>query len=285
MIDLHSHILPGLDDGANNLEVSIEMARAYVAQGVTCVACTPHILPGLYQNSGPQIRLAVKEMQRHLDATGISLRLVCGADNHIVPNFVNLLQSGHLLSLADSRYVLVEPPHHLAPIRLENLFFDILAGSYIPILTHPERLAWIEKNYEKIRRLAERGVWMQITSGSLLGRFGKRARYWAERMLAEGLVHIMATDAHDTSHRPPDLLRGRLLAEKRVGARMAKDLVETHPMIVLSNATRNNCELQYDKAADGNGRRNGNYAENDNDRASGRFIERLRQYFSGHIIQ
>src|SRR5207249_9053040 len=99
------------------------MARASVADGVLVLACTPHILPGLYHNSGPQIRRATAELQQHLDRQGIPLRLVTGADNHIIPNFEAELRSGHLLSLADTRYVLVEPPHHVAPPRLADLLF------------------------------------------------------------------------------------------------------------------------------------------------------------------
>ena len=143
MIDLHCHILPGIDDGASDLSVSLSMARASVADGVSVLACTPHILPGVYHNSGPQIREATEQLQHALDHEGIALRLTTGADNHIVSGFLAGLRSGRLLSLADSRYVLVEPPHHVAPIRLEDLFFELLIAGYVPILTHPERLTWI----------------------------------------------------------------------------------------------------------------------------------------------
>lgn len=235
MIDLHSHILPAIDDGAPGLETSVAMARAYVDQGVACVACTPHILPGVYQNTGPQIRKAVSELQTHLDDAGIRLKLVTGADNHIVPDFVQALKNGRLLALADTAYVLVEPPHQVAPARLEDLFFSILLGGYVPVLTHPERLSWIERDYAMITRLAARGVWMQVTSGSLLGRFGQRPRYWAERMLEEGLVHILATDAHNMKGRPPDIDKGRVAAERIVGTAEAELLVVIRPEGALLN--------------------------------------------------
>ena len=255
------------------------MARIYVAQGVRCVACTPHILPGLYNNHGEQIRQATKELQQHVRAAGIPLHLVSGADNYIAPDFVSRLREGHLLALADTRYVLIEPPHQLAPIHLERLFFDILAAAYVPILTHPERLGWIESDYWRIRGLAARGVWMQITSGSLLGRFGKRARYWAERMLSEGLVHILATDAHDTSRRPPDLLKGRLSAEKYVGAQIAQSLVETHPMTVLSNKTPRDCIMPQSNRGWGKE----DYVKIHNDRHDVGLVKRLCQFFSGAV--
>ena len=235
MIDLHCHILPGLDDGAADLSVSTEMAKAFVADGVSVVACTSHILPGLYHNSGPQIRHATAQLQQHLDRQGIPLRLVTGADNHITPNFVAELDSGRLLSLADTRYVLVEPPHHIAPPRLEDLFFALLVAGYVPVLTHPERLTWIKSQYLLVQRLVHAGCWMQITAGSLTGAFGRNARYWAERMLNEGCVHLIATDAHDVNRRPPNLNRGRELAAKRVGEVEAQHLVVTRPEGVLRN--------------------------------------------------
>lgn len=235
MIDLHCHILPGIDDGASDLGVSLDIARASVADGVSVVACTPHILPGVYQNSGPQIRRAVTQLQEALDLESIPLRLVTGADNHMVAGFADGIQSGHLLSLADSRYVLVEPPHHVAPPRLEDFFFKLLVAGYVPVLTHPERLSWIKAHYAVIQRLAQAGVWMQITAGSLTGSFGRTALYWAQRMLDDRCVHILATDAHDLRRRPPILSKGRDLAAARVGADEAKHLVETRPAGVLAN--------------------------------------------------
>jgi protein-tyrosine phosphatase len=235
MIDLHCHLLPGIDDGARDLEMTLAMARAFVADGVTIVACTPHILPGLYHNTGPQISAAVANLQRMLAESGIPLNLVAGADNHIVQNFVGGLRTGHLLGLAGSRYVLVEPPHHVMPVRLDDLFFDLSVAGYVPILTHPERLTWIKGNYAVIERLAQKGVWMQITAGSLTGAFGRGPKYWAERMLDEGLVQIIATDAHDVQRRPPNLAEGRRLAATRVGEEEAWHLVYTRPRGVLDN--------------------------------------------------
>jgi protein-tyrosine phosphatase len=236
MIDLHSHILPGIDDGAPDLGVALEMARIAVANGVVVQACTPHIFPVLFDNSGPQIRRAADELQRHLDERGIPLRLVAGADVHVVPNMVKGLQTGEILSLADTRYVLVEPPHHVAPPRLEHFFFELLVAGYVPILTHPERLTWIEARYDTIVQLFRAGVWMQVTAGALTGAFGRRPRYWAERMLSEALVHILASDAHGARRRPPDLAEGRAAAAKWLGEEEAEQLVSLRPRAILENA-------------------------------------------------
>jgi protein-tyrosine phosphatase len=237
VIDLHCHILPGIDDGAKDVAISLAMARASVEQGVTVVACTPHILPGLYHNSGPAIRQATQELQGVLEREGIPLQLVTGADAHMTPDFAAQIRSGHLLSLADSRYVLVEPPHHTAPPQLEDFFFNLVVAGYVPILTHPERLSWVPARYEMIKRLVQGGVWMQITAGSFAGAFGRNALYWAERMLDDGYVHLVASDAHDAERRPPDLAAGREFVAKRVGAAEAQCVVVTRPMGILKDQT------------------------------------------------
>lgn len=207
----------------------------FVADGVSHVACTPHILPGLYQNSGPQIRGAVQALQAELDRAGIALTLVPGCDAHMVPDFIAGLRSGRLLALNDTRYVLVEPPHHVAPQKFEDFFFSLLMAGYVPILTHPERLSWVGSQYAAIQRMVRSGVWMQITAGSLTGAFGRTAKSLAERMLKDGCVHVIATDAHDTIRRPPILSAGRDLAAKFVGDAEAWHLVETRPRGVLEN--------------------------------------------------
>lgn len=211
------------------------MARAFVDQHVQVVACTPHILPGLYYNSGPAIRQAVVGLQDRLDAEAIPLRLVAGADAHMCPDFIAGLRDGRLLTIGDSRYVLVEPPHHTAPPQLEDFFFKLAVAGYVPVLTHPERLSWVPGRYEAIKRLVGAGVWMQITAGSFIGAFGRNALYWAERMLAEGFVHIIATDAHDAQRRPPDLARAREAVAKRVGDEEAQHLVLTRPSGILND--------------------------------------------------
>jgi protein-tyrosine phosphatase len=163
------------------------------------------------------------------------LQLVTGADVHMAPNFVAGLRSGELLSLADSRYVLVEPPHNVAPPQLEEFFFNLVTSGYVPILTHPERLSWIRSRYDTIKKLVQTGAWMQLTAGSFTGAFGRTALYWAERLLDEGCVHLIASDAHDCERRPPDLALGRESVEKRIGAQEAHNLVFTRPMGILKD--------------------------------------------------
>lgn len=235
MIDLHSHILPGVDDGAQSLEEALAIGRMAESDGIEVMACTPHFMPGVYDNEALDVRARIKHLNDVFEQEGLHLALVVGADAHVRPDFVECLKQGKILTLHDSRYVLVEPPHHVLPQRLEDLMFNIAVAGYVPILTHPERLKWIEQGYDTVKRLARAGVWMQITAGSLAGRFGKRPRYWAERMLSEGLVSILATDTHNTRSRPPLLAEAHAVAKDRVGAAEADHMVLTRPAIILEN--------------------------------------------------
>lgn len=236
MIDLHCHILPGIDDGAPDLETALAMARRAVEDGIRVTACTPHIMPGYYENTGPGIRQAVAALQAELDSRDIPLRLTTGADVHLVPALVPGLTSGEMLTLGDSRYFLFEPPHNVAPPRMADSVFDVMSAGYHPVITHPERLRWIEDHYPLMRQLAGAGAWMQLTAGSVTGRFGKRALYWSERMLDEGLVHILATDAHNMRGRSPVLSEAVEAVGRRLGEAAALDMVVTRPQAVLDDA-------------------------------------------------
>jgi protein-tyrosine phosphatase len=236
LIDLHCHLLPGIDDGAKDLKMSLAMARMASSEGISTIACTPHILPGVYNNAGPAIRRAVARLRENISEAGIPIRLVTGADVHIAPDLGVQLSDGRALTLNDSRYLLFEPPHHLLPPRLEDLIFGLQAAGYVPILTHPERLSWIEGHYNLIKRLVYNSVLMQITAGSLMGQFGRRPRYWAERMLDDGLCHLLATDAHNTEQRAPRMAEARELVVQRLGEEEeATNLVLRRPHGILND--------------------------------------------------
>lgn len=234
MIDLHCHLLPGIDDGAPDEETALAMARIAVGDGITFTACTPHISE-FYGNNTVLIRQRVGELQAKLDGEGIALRLTSGADAHLNPGLLDRLKAGTTPTLNGGRYFLLEPPHHVAPPGFEESVLSFIASGYVPVITHPERLSWINTHYEVFKQLALRGAWMQITAGSLTGRFGDGAEYWGERMLDEGLVHILATDAHRARQRAPLLAEGRQAAEKYVGKDEAHRLVFERPRGILDD--------------------------------------------------
>lgn len=236
MLDLHCHLLPGIDDGPPDLETSLAMARMAADDGIRVAACTPHIYPGLYENTATGIRTAITALQRELDERDIRLHLVQGADVHLQPDLVDSIHADRVPTLAGSRYLLLEPPHHVAPPRFEESLFQLQTAGFVPVITHPERLTWIDDHFAMFQRACHAGIWMQITAGSLTGRFGRQARYWGERLLDEGMVHILATDAHDILQRPPLLAEGREAALRRVGAQEAGHLVFTRPQGIVDDA-------------------------------------------------
>ena len=228
-------MLPGVDDGARDLAEALAMARMAVADGIKVAACTPHIYPGLYKNDATGIRAAIAGFRLALRDEGIDLELVEGADIHLAPDLLQRLRAGEIPTLAGSRYLLFEPPHHVAPPRLEESLFALLTAGYVPIVTHPERLTWIDGHYGVFERLVRSGVWMQVTAGSITGRFGGRIRYWAERLLDDRLVHIVATDAHRAKQRAPLLAEARDVVAGRLGEAEALNQVCVRPQGVLQN--------------------------------------------------
>lgn len=236
LIDLHCHLLFGIDDGARDIEMSVAMARMAVADGIETVVCTPHVMPGVYDNTAEIIGAALQVVERRLEDEGVELTLMMGADVHIDPAMLQGLRDMRIPTLNGSRYFLFEPPHHVAPPRIEDTAFSLMTGGYVPILTHPERLTWIENHYPVMLKLADMGVLMQITAGSLTGRFGRRCQYWADRMLDEGLVSLIASDAHNLSSRPLRLSTARDLAAQRLGETEAIAMVSDRPRAMIDNA-------------------------------------------------
>ena len=209
MFDLHSHILPGVDDGSASMEMSLEMARVAVSDGITHMACTPHITPGIYANDTRSIETGVTRLREALAVSDIALNVVVGADIHVSPDLVERLSQKTVPSLNGSRYFLFEPPHHVKPPHFERFARELMNHGFVPVLTHPERLSWIEDHYDAVCALGEAGIVIQLTAGAVTGGFGSRPKYWSERMLDEGRVGLIASDAHDPKRRPPILSRAR----------------------------------------------------------------------------
>jgi protein-tyrosine phosphatase len=249
MIDLHCHMLPGIDDGAPDLDTALAMARLAVDDGITLVACTPHIYPGLYPNTAGGIRAAIAEFRARLAEADIPLQITYGADTHMTPDLLARFRDGTIPTLHGTRYFLLEPPHHVAPPRLEEFVFTLVAAGYVPIITHPGRLTWIEGRFEIFRNLVRGGAWMQITAGSLTGRFGRAAQYWGEQFLEQRLVHILATDAHGVKSRAPLLAEGVRAAERWLGAEEALRCVRTRPQAVLANSPPESVTMPEAKTA------------------------------------
>lgn len=235
MYDLHCHMLPALDDGAKNLDTALAMACMAVEDGITHLAFTPHIYPGLFPNTSEGISAAVGSFSQALDDANISLDLGYGAEIHVVPELLINLRSGIFPTINQSRYFLFELPHHVPIPNFDRLLLNVIDAGYVPIITHPERLAWMNDHYHKLLQVVEAGSWVQMTAGSLTGRFGNRSKYLSEKMLDDGIVHLLATDAHNLKNRPPLLAEGEHAAVKYAGAEEARRLVWDRPQAIWND--------------------------------------------------
>jgi protein-tyrosine phosphatase len=206
-VDIHCHLLPGIDDGAQSLDDALAMARLAVEDGTTTIVATPHQLGNFGHNRGDDIRRRVAELQQQLDAARIAIKLLPGADVRIEPGMVETVLRGDVLTLGDHRrHVLLELPHELylplGPV-LDELSRRKMAG----VLSHPERNQGILRQPSVMPALVDSGCLMQITAGSVCGTFGPNCQQFCEWMLAEGLVHFVATDAHGPRYRRPLMRR------------------------------------------------------------------------------
>lgn len=217
--------------------MSLEMARLAVDQGITIMACTPHFYPGVYNSRGQDILDRIADLQLKLREADIPLTLVAGGDLRLEPGLMRRLKDGDALTINGSRYALIEPAHQLFTQGMEGFFADLLAAGFQPVLTHPERMAWIDQRYAAIERLLQSGVWMQITAGAVTGGFGRRAQYWAERFICEGMAHILASDTHDPVRRPPKMREAYETTVDWVGQKEADNLVLHRPRLILENGS------------------------------------------------
>ena len=235
MYDLHCHMLPGIDDGATDLDTAIAMARIAEQDGITHLACTPHIYPGLYENNGEGIKKAMQAFQLILDDNGIKLKLSYAADAHMVPELLDGLRTGRIPTINGSKYFLLEPSHHVAVPRFVDTVFNITASGFTPLITHPERLSWVGEHYDEFYECVKNGAWIQLTSGSVSGRFGEEAQFWSQKMLEDGIVHVLATDAHNLKQRAPYLKEGEEAAAQWVGEEEARLMVYDRPKGIWEN--------------------------------------------------
>jgi protein-tyrosine phosphatase len=199
MIDLHNHILPGLDDGAADLDESLEIARRFVSEGVEVAAATPHLDPLNGRGAQPNvIEDALISLRTALADEGVPLEVLQGNELFLTPEAPSLLASGRALCLGKSRAVLVEVSLGAAerPLYLDDVLHQLQVGGYTPILAHPERYPFVVRDPSVIDGLADRGIPLQLTAPSLLGHYGSPIRRTAERLLELGRYALGASDRH-----------------------------------------------------------------------------------------
>ena len=232
-VDLHLHLLPGVDDGVRDLEEALGMARLLVEQGYRQAAVTPHIRPGLFDNTAAPLRHSLEVLEAALKAAEIPLELSIGAEHFLCPEVVEMLLDQKGLPLGHGRYALLEAPVTGPVPSLEQIVFRLEVGGVTPVFAHPERCECFQA-LEVVRTLREKGAHFQLDLGSLAGAYGWSARRTARKILDAGLYSVAGTDLHRLEQGQKLLGKWISALTDRVDAPGATRLLSTHPRRVLA---------------------------------------------------
>ena len=240
MIDIHSHFLPEIDDGPYDVTESLNILRMASEDGIEEVVATPHSKMVWEKMSIDQLRDRFESYKSRVMNEGIDVKLHLGMENRIEPGLEEKFDSGHALTLANTRYILVELPFEEYPIYADEVIFALQVRGLVPVLAHPERNGGIQQDIGIAAKLTANGVVMQITADSFTGSFGGQAKKCAVSLLRAGLVHVLAADAHmPTGHRRPRMSTGREIVAKIGGANLAAAVVNELPKGIVRDADIN----------------------------------------------
>jgi protein-tyrosine phosphatase len=234
MVDIHSHILHGLDDGPETLEESVAMIRVAAASGTTDIVATPHA--DLRFTFRPEVAdEKIRELRR---VSGSPVAIHRGCDFHLYfENIQRALEDPSRYTINGKRYLLVEFSDLMILDSVSDVFGRMLSAGITPVITHPERNAVLSRRLDGIRQWVEAGCRVQVTAQSFLGRFGKRARAAADELMRFGLVHFVASDAHDAIDRAPVLGEAYQCVARHYGEPCAQALFVSNPWAVLAGDT------------------------------------------------
>jgi protein-tyrosine phosphatase len=235
MVDIHHHLLYGLDDGSTSLETSVEMARLAVADGITHVVCTPHSSYS-YPFSPERVAETMATLRTALAEASIPLTLGNGCDFHLsFDNVETARDQTHRFSINHGRYLLIELPDQNIPTSVAEISYELQLLGLIPILTHPERNPILQREPDRVGEWVAAGMLVQITADSLTGHKGRHAQKAAELLLGRRWIHFLASDAHNTSSRPPRMQQGRNVVARRYGSDYADLLTVGNPRAVFDD--------------------------------------------------
>ncbi|KAA1037705.1 tyrosine-protein phosphatase [Macrococcus equipercicus] len=202
MVDIHNHILFGIDDGAKNTEEALEMARTAAANGITDIIATPHHKIGVYENYGPKIIELTDQVNNLIRSHQIPVTVHPSQEIRIYGDVIADLKTGKALPLMkDAPYVLIELPTQEVPVYTEQLFTNMALEGYVPVIAHPERNSELQKNPNKLASLIELGALCQVTAGVVVGRLGDYSQSVAQQMMKHKMIHFVASDAHNVTGR------------------------------------------------------------------------------------
>ena len=233
MLDLHCHILPGIDDGPKTLDESVAMCRMAEEDGINAIVATPHKSSFVADVSAQQVSDGIKQLEEALAQNNIDIEILPGHEIHISKDLIDNIDSGRALTINNNKkYILLELPFRSVPFYVFDVLAQLKVKEIIPIIAHPERNTQIQTDKPMMKKLIKAGALAQITGSSLTGEYGGAAQRTAEELLSKGLVHIIASDAH-SDRRPPLLSSAVKAAAKIIGEKKALELVEENPLGII----------------------------------------------------
>jgi protein-tyrosine phosphatase len=234
VIDLHTHILPGVDDGVRTEDDAVAFARVAVADGIRTLVATPHCKEGFFYIDRAAVLQATERLRERLAREGLEIDLQPGAEVHLTHDLVARVKDGRAPTLADNgRTLLLELSTAQYPVDLENLVFQLKLAGIVTLFAHPERIRYFQDDVRRYEAVIRLGAYGQVTTGSVLGQFGEETEEFSEEIVRKGLVHVLASDAHNLRGRPPVLSKavGRLV--EWLGETRARAMVDAFPRALL----------------------------------------------------
>lgn len=232
MIDIHAHILPGIDDGAKDEQEAILMARAAVEEGITAIIATPHHANGRYDNPGHEIKNRIHAFNLMLKDHGISLKVQPGQEVRIHQGLLEALEQGQTITLSESKYLLLELPSSFVPPYTEEMIHELRVLGITPIIAHPERNAELAASPSILMRLLERGALTQLTSHSVDGLFGRKLQKLCLEWCRQGMVHLISSDAHNVNDRPFALNKAYSVISSHVNDTVVAELKDNSERLI-----------------------------------------------------
>lgn len=235
MIDFHTHILPNIDDGARNIEETIELVQEAQKVGFEAIISTSHYMEGYYETNVPEREMWINVIYQKLQEENFNMKLYLGNEIYLSENLVSLLEEGKASTINDTSYVLFEMPLNIEPMNMFNVIYEMLQHKIVPILAHPERYTFIQQEPEMVAELIEKGVLIQSNYASILGYYGKKAQVMVKKFLQSNMVHFLGSDVHRPNTIYPRIPQILTELTKIVGEEKLEELTTSNPKLVLQN--------------------------------------------------
>lgn len=232
IIDIHSHILPGLDDGAKDMDEAIEMLKIATEEGIGGIVVTPHYEVGAKAEQFEKYREVYEALETHISTYKLPIKLYSGNEVYYSESIVELLQSGEVRTINQTRYVLVEFSVNVGYQTMERALNNLLYSGYWPIIAHAERYA-VLRDLKKAVTLVKSGVYIQVNATAIIGKEGWNTKRFCRKLMNRGLVHFVATDAHRRDRRRPVIKKCLEYIEKKYGKACREQISEKNPLKVL----------------------------------------------------